>query len=74
MAQGIIGSAMAGARDCLRGHGPMEKQPGIWVLQQVRRSGLLDMGALKPSGQLLTTHVFVCPACNSIEIVNEGAS
>lgn len=59
-------------RECLRGHGPMDKQPGIWVLQQVERAGLINMGALTLTGQLLTSHVFVCPRCGFVELVDEG--
>lgn len=50
----------------------MEKQPGLWVLQQVQRAGLIDPGALRPTGQLLTMFVYVCRTCGHAELVNEG--
>ena len=67
---GLIGS---GPLACPRGHGPMDKQPGIWVLQQVQRMGLLDSGSLRTTGKLLTVNIHICPACGHVELINEGA-
>ena len=65
-----------GARQCLRCATFMNKQPGLWVLQQVQRAGLLgtESGNLRPTGQLITMETHICPACGSIELVNEGGA
>lgn len=54
----------------------MDKQPGIWVLQQVQRLGLLgpDNGNLQLTGKLLTMEAHICPKCGHIELVNERSA
>jgi len=59
-------------RPCPRGHGKMQKQPGLWVLQEVQRNGgLLNSGNLQITGRLLTMYVFTCNVCGHVELVNE---
>lgn len=62
-------------RQCLRGHGPMEKVPGTWALQQVQKVGGLlapPDSKLTPTGQAYTVITFVCKTCGSLELVNEA--
>ena len=65
--------ALYGGRPCPRGHGAMEKQPGIWMLQQVQRAGLLGPGAnLHLTGKVLTMEAHICQQCGHVELINEG--
>lgn len=76
MTMNKLADAMFGGLPCPRGHGAMDKQPGIWVLQQVRRLGLLGTGGgdLQATGKLLTMETYICPTCGHIELVNERAA
>ena len=62
-----------GGLPCPRGHGSMDKQPGIWVLQQVRRLDSLGptSGNVQATGKLLTMETHICPTCGHIELINE---
>ena len=70
---GLLDEMMV-TRQCQRGHGAMDRQPGLWVLQQVSRpTGIIasQAGALTLTGKLLTMHVFVCSQCGEMSMVDE---
>ena len=55
---------------CPDEHGPMERQPGFWALQGVKRTvnSLLDPGSFYQSNEGMVLKVWACPACKLVRL------
>jgi hypothetical protein len=56
------------SRECLRGHGPMERVIGDWAMEQVLR---MDAGKVFVTGAKFIATIYRCKTCYTLELVDE---
>lgn len=64
----------AGTRQCPRGHGAMNKEPGAWAIHQVTvaRDAKGIPAGVADTGVRFAATLFRCPLCKMLELVDEG--
>lgn len=60
--------------DCPDGHGPMERQPGLWAVQGIKRAeeaGKSESPDFLLTGDGLALEIWTCPECSLARLYSD---